>query len=347
MKRSNRSSPVKLKRLAEEVGADLHGDGELEIYGVAPIETAVAGEISFVANPNYHIHLNTTSASAVVLDRQSSFDRLPTLRHDRPHLIFARIIDILYPDTTEHESGHHASAVISPDASVDSSTHIGPLCHIESGSSIGKNCRLVSSVYVGRDVVIGDNCIISPGVAIMDECSIGNNVIIHASTVIGSDGFGFAESETGLKKIKQIGSVEIADDVEIGSNVSIDRGAMGPTRVGKGTKIDNLVQIAHNVDIGEHCLIVSQVGISGSTRLGDQVVLGGQVGVVGHIDIGRGVKVAAQSGVSKSIAAGMTVFGTPTREIGLAKRIIAVQHRLPELLKRIGRLEKKTIDQPD
>lgn len=347
MKNSNRSHPVKLNHLAEEVGAELHGDGAVEISGAAPIETAVAGDITFVANPNYYKHLDTTSASAVVLDRQSSFDRLPSLRHEKPYLIFARIIDILYPDATEQESGCHTTAVTDQGASVDPSAHVGPFCHIESGSTIGKNCRLVSSVYVGCDVVIGDNCIINPGVVIMDDCRIGSNVIIHASTVIGSDGFGFAESETGLKKIKQIGWVEIADDVEIGSNVSIDRGALGPTRVGRGTKIDNLVQIAHNVDIGEHCLIVAQVGISGSTKICDQVVLAGQVGMVGHIEIGRGAKVGAQSGVSKSIPAGMTVLGTPAREIKSARRIMAVQPRLPDLLKRIGRLEEKSTDQPD
>jgi UDP-3-O-[3-hydroxymyristoyl] glucosamine N-acyltransferase len=206
---------------------------------------------------------------------------------------------------------------------------------------IGRNCQLVSSVYVGRNVTIGDNCLIYPGARILDGTVIGSNVSIHSSTVIGSDGFGYAESPTGLKKIKQVGWVEIEDDVEIGSNCSVDRGALGPTRIGRGSKIDNLVQIAHNVEIGQHCIIVAQVGISGSTKLGNGVILAGQVGLVGHIELGDGVKVGAQSGVNHSIEAGKMVFGYPAREIMQSKRIEASLSRLPDLFKRVRRLEDK------
>jgi UDP-3-O-[3-hydroxymyristoyl] glucosamine N-acyltransferase len=183
-----------------------------------------------------------------------------------------------------------------------------------------------------------------PGVKIMNDCRIGDRVILHAGVVIGSDGFGFAESDQGLKKIKQVGWVEIDDDVEIGANTTVDRGAIGPTRIGAGTKIDNLVQIAHNVEIGKHCIIVSQVGISGSTKIGNGVVLAGQVGLVGHIEVGDGVRVGAQSGVPKSIPPGKMMFGSPAREIMETKRIEAALVRLPDLLKRVRKIEKKLGD---
>ncbi|RME19486.1 MAG: UDP-3-O-(3-hydroxymyristoyl)glucosamine N-acyltransferase, partial [Candidatus Zixiibacteriota bacterium] len=193
---------------------------------------------------------------------------------------------------------------------------------------------------IGRDVTIGENCLLYPGVRIMDGTKIGNNVRIHPGAIIGSDGFGFAESDSGPVKVRQVGWVEIEDDVEIGANTTIDRGALGATRIGQGTKIDNLVQIAHNVRIGKNCIIVSQVGISGSTTLGDRVVLAGQVGLVGHIELGDGVVVAAKSGIHKSVPPGKTMFGYPAREIMQTKRIDAAESRLPELFKRVKRLEQ-------
>jgi len=340
LKKSKTKRTVSLKELATQVNAEFSGDGATEISGVAPIDSAGPGDITFVANEKYLKFLAATRASAVVLDKDTPCDRLASLRHDNPYLTFARIIDILYPGQPEVNAGIHASAVVEPDSDIAASAGIGPLCHIRGGVTIGENTRLVSSVFVGRDATIGKNCLFYPGVRIMDGTTIGDNAIVHSSTVIGSDGFGFAESETGLKKIKQIGWVEIENDVEIGANVTIDRGALGPTRIGQGTKIDNLVHIAHNVEIGRHCILVAQVGISGSTKIGDGVVMGGQVGLVGHIEIGDGVRVGAQSGVSKSVAAGKTVFGSPARDIMETKRIEAALRRLPELLKRVKKLEK-------
>ena len=330
-----------LRELAERVGGEVEGDAQVAITGAAPIQTATDGEISFVANDRYLKFLGTTRAAAVVLDLKTKCSRLPVLRHPNPYLALADILDLLYPDAPLLPAGIDATAVVEEDAAIDASAAVGPLCHVRGGASVGKNCQLVSSVFVGRNVTIGENCLIYPGVRIMDDCRIGNNVIIHSSTVIGSDGFGFAESEQGLKKIKQIGWVEIDDDVEIGSNTSIDRGALGPTRIGRGTKIDNLVQIAHNVEIGQNCIIVSQVGISGSTKIGNGVILAGQVGVVGHIEIGDGVRVGAQSGVPKSVPAGKTVFGSPARDIMTTKRIEAALTRLPELFKRVKKIEQK------
>ncbi|MGH8014577.1 MAG: UDP-3-O-(3-hydroxymyristoyl)glucosamine N-acyltransferase [Candidatus Zixiibacteriota bacterium] len=327
--------------LAQKIGAKIVGDESVLIRGAAPIESAGPDEITFVANKLYSKFLADTKAGAVILDNDTPGPGKSILRHPHPYLGFAQAIDILYPPEAETRGGVHAASVVDKGSEVDETAQIGPFCHIETGSTIAGNSRLISSIYIGKNVSVGNNCLIYPGGMIMDNSRIGNNVIIHSSTVIGSDGFGFIPTGEGIKKIKQIGWVEIGNDVEIGSNVSVDRGALGPTRIGDGTKIDNLVQIAHNVQIGKNCLIVAQVGISGSTKLGNNVVLAGQVGLTGHIEIGDGVVVAAQSGVSKSIPAGKTFFGYPAREIMETKRIEAALSRLPELLKRVRELEKK------
>lgn len=334
------SKSFTLAELARVTGANLDGEGAVTITGAAPIEKAEKGDISFVANPKYTKYIETTKASALILNPTQP-SKLPTLRHKNPYLTMAIIIDKLYPVIPFIEVGIDENTVISPKATIDPSSRVGPFCNIREGSSIGQNCQLVSNVYIGREVTVGDNCLFYPGVRIMDGCKIGNDVIIHSSTVIGSDGFGFAESEKGLKKVKQVGWVEIEDEVEIGSNTSIDRGSLGATRVGRGTKIDNLVQIAHNVQIGQSCIIVSQAGISGSTKIGNGVMLAGQVGLIGHIELGDGVRVAAQSGISKSVPAGKTMFGSPALEIMETKRINASLKRLPSLFKRIRDIEKK------
>ncbi len=330
-----------MQQLAVAVGGTVEGNADVKITGAAAIQTAGEGDIAFIANQRYLKYLHTTKASALVLDLKTECPAIPVIRHPNPYLAFAHIIDLLYPDVPQVAAGIAATAVVEQNVTLDETVAIGSLCHIRNGTTIGKGTQLVSSVFIGRHVSIGDNCLFYPGVRIMDDCKIGSNVIIHSSAVIGSDGFGFAESDRGLKKIKQIGWVEIEDDVEIGSNTSIDRGALGPTRIGRGTKIDNLVQIAHNVEIGSNCIIVSQVGISGSTKIGNGVVLAGQVGIVGHVEIGDGVRIGAQSGVSKSIPAGKTVFGSPARDIMETKRIEGALVRLPELLKRVKKIEQK------
>ncbi len=339
--RSNSGRPLRLGRIAEAIGARLEGDSGIVIERAAPIASAGAGELTFLANPKYAPLLRSTRASAVILDVETHCERCAVLRHDNPYLAFARALDLIYSDQPMVAAGIDKNAVVEDGAGIDSSAAIGPLCHIRTGATIGSGTQLVSSVFVGRRASIGRNCIIYPGVRIMDGCSLGDNVIVHSSTVIGSDGFGFASGEHELKKVRQVGWVEVGDDVEIGSNVSIDRGALGPTRIGRGTKIDNLVQVAHNVEIGEHCVVVAQVGISGSTRVGSGVQMAGQVGVVGHVEIGDGVRIGAQSGVSGSIAPGMSVFGSPAREAKRAMRETAAINRLPELLKRVRALEKR------
>jgi UDP-3-O-[3-hydroxymyristoyl] glucosamine N-acyltransferase len=338
-----KSSNIKftLKELAEKTGAVLEGDGAVEINGIAPIEQAGRGEISFVANKKYLKYIDTTEASALVLAPETTCDRRPVLRHENPYLTFARIIDLFHPEETLLETGIDRTAVIADNVEVDLSAAIGPLCIIGRGARIGRNCRLLSSVHIGENVTLGDNCLLYPGVKIMDDCKIGSNVILHPGVVIGSDGFGFAWSGTEHKKIQQIGWVEISDDVEIGANTTVDRGALGPTRIGRGTKIDNLVQIAHNVEIGQHCIIVSQAGISGSTRIGDGVIIAGQAGIIGHLEIGDNAIIGAQAGVAKSVEPGKAVLGSPARDIMEEKRITSLQKRLPEILKRLKEVEDK------
>jgi UDP-3-O-[3-hydroxymyristoyl] glucosamine N-acyltransferase len=328
-----------LGELADKIGATVEGDSQTVIEAVAPVETAGPGDISFIANTKYARFIETTRASALILDPDTPCSRIPVIRHPNPYVTYARIVDLLYPDQPQTAPGVHASSVIEWDVSLDESTRVGPLCHVRHGTTIGRNGQLISSVYVGENVQIGDNCLIYPGVRIMRGSRVGNNVILHSGVVIGSDGFGFAPSETGLTKIKQVGWVEIADDVEIGSNTTVDRGAIGPTRIGRGTKIDNLVQVAHNVEIGEDAIIVAQTGISGSTKIGNRAILAGQSGIVGHLEIGDDVRVGAQSGVSKTVAAGKTVLGSPARDIVVARRIEAALPRLPDLLKRVRKLE--------
>ncbi|UCC45882.1 MAG: UDP-3-O-(3-hydroxymyristoyl)glucosamine N-acyltransferase [Candidatus Zixiibacteriota bacterium] len=330
-----------LAEIAQSIGAEVEGDSSIEITSLAPIDTAKEGQVSFVANRAYEKFISTTSASALVLGPNISCDHIPVLRHKNPYLAVAHLIDLMHPEVRMVEPGCDTTSVIDAEASVDETAGIGPLCHIKKGSRVGRDTQLVSSVYIGEHVTVGDNCILYPGVRIMNGCRAGNNVIVHSGAIIGSDGFGFAQSDAGHKKIKQVGWVEISDEVEIGANTTIDRGAIGPTKIGRGTKIDNLVQIAHNVEIGENCIIVSQVGISGSTKLGNGVMLAGQVGLVGHIELGDGVQVGAQSGVSKSVPPGKKMFGYPARDLVETGRIEASLVRLPELLKRVRAIENK------
>jgi UDP-3-O-[3-hydroxymyristoyl] glucosamine N-acyltransferase len=239
------------------------------------------------------------------------------------------------------EPGTHPSAIVAPDAFIAADASIGPYVVIESGASIGARTVLGAGCYVGAGARLGEEVLLYPRVTVREECVLGDRVIVHSGTVIGSDGFGFVRDGDVYRKLPQIGTVEIGDDVEIGANVTIDRATTGATRVGAGSKIDNLVQIAHNVQIGKSCIIVAQVGISGSTVLGDHVVLAGQVGVVGHIEIGDGATVGAQSGVSKSVKAGERMFGTPAMPLRQAKRIEASIRNLPELIQTVRALKRR------
>jgi len=332
---------VTLDELARLVEGQLTGDGSVVIETAAPVQEAAAGQIAFVANKKYYKYLETTTAAAVVLASDVDFDRIPTIKHKDPQYAFALILDKLYPDEAMTQTGPHPTAVIAESAKLAGNCSVGALSYVGENSVIGEKTNIMPRVFIGNQVKIGNNCKIYPGVNILDRTVIGNDTIIHSGAVIGSDGFGFASHATGIKKIKQIGWVEIGDDVELGSNVSVDRGALGPTRIGNHVKIDNLVQIGHNVEIGDYSILVSQVGVSGSTKLGQGVILAGQVGLVGHIELGDGVQVGAQSGVAGSVEPGKRIFGSPARDIVRQGRIEACLAKLPELMKRVRVIEKK------
>jgi len=329
---------MKLSEIAKQLDCELRGDGSIEIKRAATIAAAVEGDISFLANPKYRDYLQSTNASAIVLAEDDPWDKIPSLRSADPYLLFSRIIDLLYPSDIS-KPGLHPSAQAHSTARIDKTATIGELSVVGSDSQIDANTTIAAQVYVGKRVRIGKRCHLYPGVIVLDDCQLGDDVILNAGVVIGSDGFGFASSAAGHKKTRQIGNVVIENNVEIGANSCVDRAALGSTIIGAGTKIDNLVQIAHNVEIGQNCLIVSQVGISGSTKLGNWVTLAGQVGVVGHLNLGDRVVGAAQSGISKDIPAGMVVLGSPANELRKTKRITAHTRRLPELVKRVKKLE--------
>ncbi len=331
-----------LKELSRRVKAELHGDGTIKIKGTAKIDSASKGEITFLANPKYKHYLEGTGASAVIIDKKMEFDSpLPHLRVDDVYYRFLQIFLLFNPPPEQLKPGIHKSAVIDPSATLGKKVAIGPQVFIGQDCKIGAGTRIFPGCVIMDGVEIGNNCLLYPLVSIRESCRIGNGVIIHNGTVIGSDGFGFAPFEGKYHKIPQVGRVVVEDDVEIGANCTIDRATMGETIIRKGAKLDNLIHIAHNVDVGENTVMAAQTGISGSTKIGHHVMLGGQVGTVGHITIGDYAQVGAQSGVAKSVMEKEVVFGYPARPIMRTKRIEAVINQLPELLKRIQQLEKE------
>jgi UDP-3-O-[3-hydroxymyristoyl] glucosamine N-acyltransferase len=333
--------PNTLKEIAELLNGELVGDATLVITGVSGIKEAQEGDITFLANPKYLPLLEETRASAIITSRDIKSAAKPIIRTENPSLAFAKIVSFMAPCEIKHPQGIHPSVILGKDVSLGRNVAIGPYAVIEDSVTIGENTIIYSGCFVGHHTKIGSNTLIYAHVSIRERITIGNRVIIHNGTVIGSDGFGFATISGLHHKIPQIGTVEIGDDVEIGANVTIDRARFDKTVIGRGTKIDNLVQIAHNVVIGENSIIVAQVGISGSTTVGKNVILAGQVGLVGHINIGDNAVVMAQSGVSKSIPAGTTAWGYPAKPANIAKRVNACVQNLPRLYDTIAQLKKR------
>ncbi len=329
----------KLGELSDKIGGRIIGDPNTEIRGVSGITDAKKYDISFLANPKYRSHLDTTSASAVIVGRDIEQGQIPLVQVQNPYFAFLQIVRFLFPLQIQIERGIHPSVVIGKSTNIGKNVAIEANVVIQDNVSIGSNSVIRPGVFIGQGCQIGADCLIHPNVTIYHDTTICNRIILHAGTVIGSDGFGYASKDGCHHKIPQIGTVTIEDDVEIGANVTVDRAALGQTIIKKGTKIDNLVQIAHNVKIGAHSIIVSQVGISGSTELGNYVVIGGQAGLGGHLNIGDGVQIGAQSGVTKSIPAGTSVSGYPARPHFKAKRKEASVLRLPRLFKRVQNLE--------
>ncbi|MBD3336160.1 MAG: UDP-3-O-(3-hydroxymyristoyl)glucosamine N-acyltransferase [Candidatus Eisenbacteria bacterium] len=341
--------PLTLGRLAERIGARVDGDPSVRIDGVNGIREAGPGEITFLANPRYARYLESTRAAAVIVSEEQDTGGLPCLRAANPYRAFLQVLEVFAAARRRPAAGVHPTAQVSPAAVLGDGVALGPFVVVEDGARIGDRTVIETGVYVGRDTAVGSDCRVYPRAVLREETQIGERVIIHSGAVIGADGFGFIPDGDGYRKIPQIGRVVLEDDVEVGANTTIDRATVGETRVKRGTRIDNLVQVAHNVVIGENSILCAQVGISGSTEVGRNVTLAGQVGVVGHIRIGDGVKVGAQGGVTKSVPDGQEVSGYPATPHALAKRIYASMRRLPEALsrlreiaERLERLERKT-----
>jgi UDP-3-O-[3-hydroxymyristoyl] glucosamine N-acyltransferase len=333
-----------IKEIASLIGGDVVGDENVEITSVNGIREAQKGDITFLGNPLYKPLLNATKASAVITPKDIESAPRPIIRTDNPSLAFSKVIDIFNTKKEKlPQKGVNSLASIGAGVKLGKDVAIGPFVVIEEACDIGDEAVLFAHSYIGNNTKIGKSTKVYPNVTIRENSVIGNNVIIHSGTVVGSDGFGFIKIGGAHQKIPQTGIVVIEDDVEIGSNVSIDRARFGETHIGRGTKIDNLVQIAHNVKIGENCIIVSQVGVSGSSKLGKNVILAGQVGIVGHVDIGDNVIIAAQSGVSKSIPANSIMLGSPVRQISQQKKIYACIGKLPELFKTVRELKDKIL----
>ena len=316
--------------IANQLDGEILGDATAVLAGLAPADSAQAGDLTFAENAKYFADAENSAATAVIAGKDFSSARKIIIRVANPRLAFAKALALFFPEP-KFAAGIHPSAVIAASAQIDPTAHVGPHCTIGQRVKIGANCVLQSGNSIGDDSALGDETNLFPHVTIYPRSQIGQRVRLHAGTVIGSDGFGYVFDSGIHRKIPQIGNVIIGDDVEIGSNVSVDRGALGSTVIGKGTKIDNLVQIAHNVAIGEHSIVVAQVGISGSTKLGKYVILAGQVGLAGHLKIGNQVTIAAQSGVMNDIPDGEKWFGIPAQPDRQTKRRLIALQQLPEM----------------
>jgi UDP-3-O-[3-hydroxymyristoyl] glucosamine N-acyltransferase len=331
---------VILRELAARLGCTLRGDGAIDVRRVAGIEEAGPGDLTFVANPKYAARLADTRATAVILspDLQTP---LPSLVSTNPYLTFARAAALLHPPLRP-APGVHASAQVDPTAVLGAGVHVGALAVIGPRARVGARTAIHPQVVLYPDVDIGEDCVLHSAVQVREGCRIGHRVVVQNGAVIGGDGFGFAKDPEGrYEKIPQLGIVVVEDDVEIGALTAIDRAAMSETRIGRGTKIDNLVQIGHSVTVGADTVLAGQVGVAGSTKIGSRVTLAGQVGVAGHLTIADGVIATAQTGIPNSVEAGATVSGYPAIDNRAWLKSSAVFARLPELQKRLRELEKK------
>ena len=332
-------------QIAALIQARVEGNPEAEVSSFGKIEEAEAGQLAFLANPKYEDYLYSTRASVVIVS-ESLVLRQPVtatlLRVNDPYSAFAALLRQYQKMVQQQLVGRQEPSYVDETATVGEEVFIGAFAYIGKNVQIGNRVKIYPQVYIGDDVVIADDTILYAGVKIYHGCRVGKKVIIHSGTVLGSDGFGFAPQPDGtLKKVPQIGIVVVEDGVEIGANTAIDRATIGQTTIKTGAKIDNLVQLAHNVEVGASTVIAAQVGISGSTKVGAGVMIGGQAGIVGHIQIGDGAKINAQSGVSKSLGPGKAVTGSPAYDYTHALRSQAISRRLPELEHRIKDLERQ------
>ena len=328
-----------LSELAARLGLVLCGQ-DREFSGLNTLEGASPDEVSFLANPKYRNQLPETRACAVIVAQEFASEVSVALISDNPYRDFARAAAFFVRQPGRF-SGISPQAAIHPEAKLGAGCTVYPHVHVGAGSRLGEACVLFPGVYVGEDCVIGKGCVLHPNAVVLAGVIMGDNCVLQAGAVIGADGFGFAVMDGEMRKIPQIGAVRLADGVDVGANSCIDRATLGATSVGRDTKIDNLVQIGHNVTIGEQCLLISQVGIAGSTKVGDRVTLAGQAGIAGHLTIGDDVTIGPQAGVPRNIPAGVSGSGTPFMEGGTFMRAMLVAPKVPDLFRRVRQMEKE------
>jgi len=329
-----------LGELADLLGGTLQGPADLVIQGIAAIDRATPRDITFITQKRFARLAAQSQAAAFIVGPDQAHLPRPLIIVDHPYLAYAQVAALFAPPRNRWP-GVSPQAYLGREVEMGQEVSIAPLVYIGNRVRLGDRVTIMPGCVLEDQVQIGADSLLYPNVTILERCIVGQRAIIHSGTVIGSDGFGFVPGKEGHQKIPQLGTVVIEDDVEIGANCTIDRGALGETLVGRGVKMDNLVHLAHNVTVGEHSFLVAQVGVAGSTKIGKGAALGGQVGVVGHIEVGDGVQVGAQSGVHHSVPAGQTLLGTPARPRQETLRILTHLPKLPEIYKRLNNLEKK------
>jgi len=334
------------EQIAGILNGEIVGDKNATVIGLAKIEEGTPQSLSFLANPKYEKHIYNTNSTICIVNKtfipnKPIPETLTMVKVDDAHACFAKLLEV-YSQMTKKQPVIEQPSHISSTATVGDGLYLGAFAYIGEGTKIGVNTTIYPQVYIGDNVTIGDNCTIHPGAKIYQECVLGNNVTIHAGTVIGADGFGFVPDENGVfSKIPQIGNVVIEDDVEIGSNTTIDRATLGSTFIRKGVKLDNLIQIAHNVDVGQHSAMAAQVGVAGSTKIGRHVMIGGQTGINGHITIADQTQIIGQSGITSSVKKKATLMGSPAIPIEDFKKSYFGFRKLPFILKKIQELENQ------
>ena len=333
---------MRLSELAAKLDLVLHGE-DREFSGLNTLEAATPDEVSFLANPKYHHFLARSRACAVIVSKEFAGEVPAALVSDNPYRDFARAA-AFFVRKQGGFAGVSELAVVHPEAEIGRECAIHPYAHVGARSRLGEGSVLFPGVYIGEDCVIGKNCVLYPNAVVLAGVSIGDGCMLQAGAVLGTDGFGFAVMDGEMRKIPQIGTVRLADGVDVGANSCIDRATLGATSVGRDSKIDNLVQIGHNVTLGEQCLIISQVGIAGSAKVGNRVTMAGQAGIAGHLSIGDGATIGPQAGVAKDIPAGVTGSGSPFMEGRTYMRAAVLAPKIPELFKRVQQLEKELDD---
>jgi UDP-3-O-[3-hydroxymyristoyl] glucosamine N-acyltransferase len=333
-------APYTLGHLAAAIGATLEGDAGQTVRGVAPLETAGPDDVSFLTGGRYRRQADESRAGAIVAGPDVEGLACAVLRVASPETALITLLRLFHPEP-DVPPGIHSLAFVAEGATVDASASVGPFAVIEAGARIGARTRVGALTFVGAGAIVGEDSTLHPGVTVWGRVRIGRRVIVHPGAVLGADGFGYMFDGAGHRKIPQVGGVEIEDDVEIGANTTVDRGTMGDTVIGHGSKLDNLVQVGHNCRVGADVILVAQVGISGSCRIGPRAMLGGQVGLADHGTVGEGAMVAAQSGIPSDVPAGGLWGGSPVRPMSEMRRIWAAEGMLPDLVRKVRALEKR------